>query len=244
MDYKISGSGTVCPGEYSAISISGSAKVTGKILCETFHVSGAAKADGDIECLKDMKVSGAFKTTHNIKTCDLSVSGSCHTDGNVNAIGNVKISGSARIDGGLKAAKIRISGGVNIGTDIEAEQFEASGNVKCPGLLNAQSVDIRTGGSGIQIGQIGGGTIVIAKERHGGADILRLPLFQKLMQNSSVGNRVELIEGDNIAVEACHVGKIVGANVAIGEGADVDRIEYSESIEIHEKAKVGEYVKV
>ncbi len=245
MDMKISGSGTIATGEYEDIKISGSGKITGKILCKSLHCSGAAKADGDIECQNEIKASGAFKTTHNIKTRKLNVSGSCGIDGCVNAEEIVKISGSCRIDGTLSAGSVIVSGGFTAGKDIEAEEFYASGRVKCPGLLNAQKVEIKTNGSGINIGEIGGGTIIIEKTLNSeGSGIIRLPLFRKLASTSNLGNRIELIEGDNIAVEACHVGKIIGANVALGDGAEVDIVEYTESIEIHEKAKVGEYVKV
>ncbi len=246
MDYKVSGSGTVCPGQYDKISISGSSKIEGKVLCQSFHCSGAAKSHGSIECMNEMHVSGAFKSEHSLKASELHCSGSLKLDGNLTVNGEAKISGSCSIGGRFNAIYAKVSGSISVGEDVEAEELYASGMIKCPGLINAQRVEIKTNGSGINVGQIGGGTIIIEKVlKHDNSVITRLPLFKKLVGTSStLSNRVDLIEGDNIAVEACHIGKIIGANVAVGEGAEVDRIEYTESIEIHEKAKVGEYVKV
>ena len=58
MDMKISGSGTVPPGEYENIKISGSGHLEGTVTCTGLHVSGSASAD-TVECSGEIHISGA-----------------------------------------------------------------------------------------------------------------------------------------------------------------------------------------
>lgn len=245
MDIKISGSGQISGGEYDNVRISGSGKASGKILCDSLHCSGSMKSDSDIECKKDMKVSGSLSTDKNVSADELHVAGSAKFGGDCSCTGEVKISGSLAVGGKMKGKDIRVSGGIRVDGDMEGENIVAAGAVRCEGLINAERVEIKTGGSGIRIGQIGGGTILIYRDHNSKSiSISRLPIFSKLVSNTVAGNYVELIEGENIAIEFCKVGKIVGNTVAIGAGCEVDKIEYSDTIEIHEDAKVKEHVKI
>ena len=45
-DMKISGSGTIAPGTYGKVSISGSGQASGPIDCEDFIISGSGRVTG------------------------------------------------------------------------------------------------------------------------------------------------------------------------------------------------------
>ena len=245
MDISISGSGKVAGGQYNNISISGSGKMCGKVLCNSLHCSGAASADGDIECTNDVRASGAIKMGKSLVCDELHISGSAKIGGDCVCKSEAKVSGSAWVGGDLKGKNITVSGGLQVEGDIEAELFKSAGSVRCDGLLNAEKVDIKTDGCGVNINQIGGTTILIYTDKKSkGLNLARLPIFAKLVSGSSTGNMINLIEGETIAIEHCEVKKIVGDTVAIGEGCKVHRIEYSTDIEIHDSAVVDECVKI
>lgn len=52
------------------------------------------------------------------------------------------------------------------------------------------------------------------------------------------------IEGDNVSVDCVKADTLRGARVFIGENCNIGRVEYTESCEIENGAKVGESVKV
>ena len=245
MDISISGSGKVAGGQYNKVRISGSGKVCGKILCESFHCSGSGNADSDIECTNDIRVSGSFGASKSISCDELHISGSARIGESCVCHSVAKIAGSASVGGNLKGKEIVISGGFKVGGDIEAELFKSSGSIRCDGLLNAEKVDIKTDGCGVNINQIGGTTILIYTDKKAkGLNLARLPIFAKLISGSTTGNKINLIEGETIAIEHCEVEKIVGDTVAIGEGCKVHRVEYSTDVEIHDSAVVDECVKI
>ncbi len=51
-------------------------------------------------------------------------------------------------------------------------------------------------------------------------------------------------EKDVIAIEHVNVPKVVGRVVAIGEGCDIELVQYSDEIELHPDAKVGRCEKI
>ena len=54
----------------------------------------------------------------------------------------------------------------------------------------------------------------------------------------------ELIEGEEIDLQATKAGVVRGRNVVIGPGCEIERVEYSGSLMVAPEAKVGEQVKV
>ena len=60
-DMKISGSGTIAPGTYGKVSISGSGQASGPIDCEDFNISGSGRVTGPLHC-RNFKTSGSFRS--------------------------------------------------------------------------------------------------------------------------------------------------------------------------------------
>jgi len=81
---------------------------------------------------------------------------------------------------------------------------------------------------------------------------------KKMAQEAGLGEKVrfssggwglgiletELIEGHDILLEWTRAKTVRGKQIVIGEGCEIERVEYSESLEVDESARVGERVKL
>lgn len=242
MDMKISGSGQVAPGEYENIKISGSGRLQGNVRCENFYTSGSSKGE-TIECRGEFKISGSSSFSGDVKAGKVSVSGSFACGGSMTADDKISVSGSMKCQQSIKCDSLSASGSNSVAGDVEAELVKVSGVLNCGGLLNAEDITIKFD-RGMEIGSIGGSKIVIYRERSG-KSVIRLPLLSSFIKNS--GNSVCVkgaIEGDSIALEHVTAPRVTGRVVAIGEGCEIGLVQYSDEIEISDKAIVGRTEKV
>ena len=53
-----------------------------------------------------------------------------------------------------------------------------------------------------------------------------------------------MIEGDTIYVDTAKIGVVRGKHIEIGPKCEIDKIEYSESLKIHESAKIGQQIQI
>lgn len=219
MDMKISGAGAIGAGEYDDVRISGSAKSEGLILCKSFHLSGSFSG-GEIECSEDFHVSGAGKFAGNIRAKEIHVSGAIKTEGN------------------MKGKEIKLSGAIKTGGDVEAEEIKISGEVNCGGLINSERLYVNLDSTASSTAEnIGGSKITIEKGKSGG-------FFCRLLKKSGKFIVSESIEGDEISIEYTSAKTVTGRNVKIGEKCEIGLVQYSESIEISPKAKIGKCEKI
>ena len=219
MDMKISGAGAIGAGEYDDVRISGSAKSEGLILCKSFHLSGSFSG-GEIECSEDFHVSGAGKFAGNIRAKEIHVSGAIKTEGN------------------MKGKEIKLSGAIKTGGDVEAEEIKISGEVNCGGLINAERLYVNLDSTASSTAEnIGGSKITIEKGKSGG-------FFCRLLKKSGKFIVSESIEGDEISIEYTSAKTVTGRNVKIGEKCEIGLVQYSESIDISPKAKIGKCEKI
>ena len=241
MDMRISGSGKVPAGEYNQISISGSGSLVGMVRCATFSSSGASHGDS-IECSDTFKVSGASSFSGTVKANYIGVSGS-FSCGDIVVEEKLSVSGSAKCKGSVKGNLLSIAGALKVGGDIEGEKVKVDGVLNCGGLLNAEDIEIKFE-RGMEISSIGGSKIVIYP-RKPLKPITRLPLFSALAKHADGGVSVtNSIEGDEIALEDVTCPRVTGRVVAIGQGCNIELIQYSETVEISPDAKVGRTEKI
>lgn len=237
---KISGSGSISAGEYNEeVSVSGSGKVNGNIKCTQFTCTGAAKIDGDIVCDGALKASGAVNIAGSASVGEVKISGSGSVGGGLSSEGNVFVSGSVGVGGGLKCASLSSSGVLTVGEGIEAEEICHSGALKCGGLVNAERIELKLDRCDNRALSIGGSEIKI-EPRRTGAVVNKVPFFVKLT-GSPLGTLTveESIEGDSIYLSQVKCPSVVGRTVNIGAGCVIDRVRYSESINVDPNAKVG-----
>ena len=243
---NISGSGKIAAGDYNeSIKVSGSGRLEGNIRCVALSCSGSVKGDGSVDCTEDVRVSGSCHIEENLIAKNISASGAIKIGGNMKAAETVKISGSLNCGGSVKGANISCSGSVVVGGEMSAEEIGISGRINCEGLMNAEKIEIDMSGASVTsaVGSMGGSEIKVLNSK-GGKAISRMPLLKHIVGGSGSLTVKELIEGDVVALEYTTVPKVVGRIVAIGDGCEIDLVQYSEEIEIHPKAKVEKYEKI
>ena len=237
-DVSISGSGKIAGGEYGSVRISGSGKITGDIVANSVHASGSAQAMG-VES-GEIRASGSFRAEGNVKADTIHVSGSGHIDGTVEA-GNIHVSGAFYAKGAISAGEIHTSGSFKTENGVEADKIILAGGASIDGLLNADEINIRLGGN-VSIGEIGGEHIYVKKGDH------RINLtFQFFGLNKRfTGNMLKTnsIEGTEVVLENTICPIVRAKNAYIGGGCEIERVEYEETLEIHENATVKEQIKI
>lgn len=225
---KIAGKGNITSGEYKEIVISGSGVMEGNIRCASYKSAGASRCEGNIECENEMSVAGSGSFMGNIKAKSISAAGSLSCNGDVTVKEELKTSGSAKIGGFVKASSLRAAGRLEAGSDIEAENIRVTGVLNCPGLLNAEEIELKMSDS-MKIGSIGGSVI----------DIYRDPQSEKRGRLL-----VNLIEGDSITLEAVTAKRVSGRVVEIKDHCEIELVQYSEELKVSPSAKVGKTEKI
>ncbi len=238
MDMKISGAGQLPAGEYESVSISGSGKCLGNIKCVSFRASGSARCEGDITCTEGFTASGSAHIHGDISANSVRCAGSFHAERNVTAHELAHFSGSSHIEGNcVSQGKIDASGSFSVEHDIEAEYADICGVLKCGGLVNAEELYLKLERRS-RVHSIGGSTIDV--RIHKTARTFTFLSFCKKQSDdvSVVLDVEESIEGDSIYLEGVKAPSVIGRNVIIGAGCEIDTVRYSESIEIDSNAFV------
>ncbi|MGL4799812.1 MAG: polymer-forming cytoskeletal protein [Cellulosilyticaceae bacterium] len=233
---NINGSGSYPGGEFDRVSIAGSGKITGDLKCEKFSTAGSSKVEGNIVCDR-FSVAGSSKIEGNVKGRKIEINGSCKIVGGIEGE-EARICGSATIEGGAKVGKLGIYGSVAIGQDIEAEELCIKGMLKHEAFINAEKVIIDSSmntGRSLTFNEIGASHVSMNKEENGGF-WKKVVIFLNGKAGRIVGN---VIEADYIQIEAATIGIIRGGHVEIGPECEIETVEYTESITIHETARVG-----
>lgn len=148
------------------------------------------------------------------------------------------MTGDCHIGGALKGDSIKIYGDVKVGTNCEAEVFVCSGSFQIGEMLNAELVDITLYGN-CRVSEIGGKDIEVR---------INPKNFSILKMLFAVGNRrrrlkADVIEGDNLYLEATDAKVVRGKNITIGEGCEIERVEYSDSLNVIKGGSVKEQIK-
>lgn len=243
---NISGSGRIAAGEYNEkISVSGSGRLNGNIRCIALSCSGSVKGDGSVDCAEDVRVSGSCHIEQDIKAKNISVSGALKMGGDAYAVETIRMSGAVKCEGSIKCTTLSCSGCVNVNKEIAAEEIRISGWVKCDGLMNAEKICIDMSGSNntSEVGSIGCSEIKVYNS-NGGRKFGRVPIVKWFVKGSGDLKVAEAIEGDVVDIEYVTAPRVVGRIVTVGVGCEIELLQYSESVEIHPKAKVGKCEKI
>lgn len=214
---KISGSGTTGGGEFEGVYISGSGKVNGDVKCREFKISGSGNIIGSVYT-DDFKISG---------------SGKVNGDSNCQWL---KISGDGKILGNVLGKTFIISGGAFVEKNIEVENFEARGNFKVNGMINADEVIIQLQNH-CYVEEIGATKVDVRK----GATINSVFKFISFFAKNFVGYlNTKIIEADDIYIEYTKADIVRGENIVIGEGCEIGLVEYKNSFKEEGNSKIIE----
>jgi len=237
---KISGSGQLGGGEYERVSISGSGRVDGDVVAAELKISGSGEIAGRAE-VGSVGVSGSGKFSDAVIAEEIRVSGSARVGGTVEAK-ELSCSGSFRSGGDISSEYVKITGNLRVAGDVEADIFKASGGFEIEGLLSADKVEIHLGGR-CSAREIGGERIVVERGASFGGALLE-GLVKMLTRGGMAELRTTQIEGDEIRLEHTIADAVRGNRIVIGPGCKIGRVEYAESLEVHEDATVEKQQKV
>ena len=238
-DLRINGNGSISGGKYNDVIINGMGKVDGDVDCIKFRCNGESKVSGSIKS-GSVKINGSASIKGNLKSDEIKISGYSGIGGAVDSK-NIHIAGQADIGGSLSSDDISIRGAVKAKGDCNAENFVSQGRFTIDGLLNAGQIEIKLYGP-CSAKEIGGETITVKK---GNAFIIK-DLIKSLFKYYDISNtlKVDSIEGDDITLEYTHAKTVSGNNVTIGEGCEIDLVEYKNSFQQSDSSKVKENKRV
>ena len=244
-EVKILGTGTIAGGEYSEVTINGKAKANGNIKCIELKVNGSLDCKNGVECENDAKLKGILTLGESIKAKGLRAMGKLCIKGDITSE-ELEINGSLESKGKMRATKINSNGTLRCTSDIEAENINVSGTLACDGLVNAESLNLKMESKNMKIGSIGGGMITVYP---GYTDnvihkITPLKKVLKVLNNTCKLIVKESIEGDIVNLECVEAPVVCGRIVIIGEGCKIEKVQYSEKIEIAEGAVVENQIKI
>ena len=235
-DAKIAGEGTLSGGSYGAITINGAGAINGDVDCATLRINGAGTANGRVKA-ESVTINGAGTINGEMQAAELNVNG----DGSIRdgaGIGRLSIKGRCSVGGGLAAHDIDLKGELKVSGDCEAESVIGEGALVVGGLLNAGTIDMRVYAP-CSAREIGGEKITVRQPGTGFQSFTQLFTFWADKRLTA-----ETIEGDDVFLELTFAKTVRGRNVTIGDGCQIDLVEYSDNYSRVDGATVGEARKV
>lgn len=264
---NLSGSGHVSSDGslYENVHISGAGKIDGDLRCMEIHASGSANVSGNVYCEGDAHCSGSGHFGGSLECKELHASGSCHISKYLRCT-SAHLSGASKVCGNMECETARCSGATEVYGDVtfreltmsgvskihgnaSGENVRISGITEIGGLLNAENIEIFIDASvmresQVRIKEIGCTNITVTPRTNGFNSI-----FDSLFGKKGTICRCalvccEVIEGDEVNLFGTKAKIVRGRNVKIGEGCEIERVEYSGSIEIADGAVVNNQVKI
>lgn len=239
-------------GEYESVSVNGTAKCDGDIVCKSMDVNGVLKANsvhadslGDNGVLKAdgnitagcADVNGMLNVTGDLISNALDINGNVSVDGNVSAE-TTDIAGRLKCDGTAALGKCDCTGMVQVGNGLTATELDIDGMLKVTGNIEAEKIE--TNGYISSTAQISADNIEIsgfvrADEIVGDRieiDFKGPAEFTAKLINSLFGSHLRnetkcanLIEATTIELTGVNAGVVSGENVYIGENCHIDRLD-------------------
>lgn len=232
-DYFFAGAGSLPGGTYGRVSFSGSGSFGGDVKCDSLKASGSLSAAGSIDCAGEIRTSGSVKCNGDMSAGSFKSSGSVKLGGGFTG-DSINVSGSLTVGAGIKANTINVSGSVTTGQDCEAETFYSSGKLNIAGLLNADIIEIHLNGIGNSVSSIGCETITVTRRNPTG-------ILNDLGITGLGGSlKTDSIEGDILRLENTTARIVRGRDVYIGNGCNIEVIEYSNKCEVSGNSTVGD----
>ncbi len=246
-ELKIMGSGSFNAGDeyYEQVVISGSGKITGDLKCKDIKISGTGKIEGNIDSDGDIKTSGTGSLNGNVRAKYITIAGSSKFGGNVKC-DSFRISGTCKVAGDVDCRSLKIAGAAVLENVSASEEAIINGAANISGLLNAESVAVHLDGDS-NVEEIGCTKLYVSRRRDEDGEfkvkIFNFTLFSMSRDGKGVLT-AETIEGDDIHIEYTKAEVVRGAKVVIGQGCEIGRVEYTDTLEISEGAAVKEQVKL
>lgn len=238
---SISGAGKISGGLYERISISGAGKIDGDVDAEEISASGAVKIAGRTIASR-LRASGSIAFDDDAQIGEAEISGSCRFKGNLK-VKEIKSSGSIKVSGNILGEYVKISGGLGVDGNVETDIFRMSGAFAIDQLLSADKVEISMGGR-CRVREIGGERIEVRRHDWRGRRSILSGLARLFGHGEAAELRCQLIEGDEIYLEATRAETVRGKKIVIGKDCTIEAVEYSESLAVDDSAVVRNKVQI
>lgn len=238
-DLIISGVGSSAGGIFNNVLINGKGKINGDIDCSDFTISGVGSVEGGVKT-KTGKISGKGGIKGDLQADEFKVNGCANIDGSVE-VEETRFEGMVDINGSVTAETVENKGVIKINGDCNSEVFISRGVFTIGGLLNAGNIDINLYAP-CQAKEIGGEKIKINMGHAFSLRRLIKSIFPSLDINT--GLCTETIEGDEIYLEYTKAKVVRGNNVTIGQGCEIELVEYKGRFEKSDKSAVIENKKL
>lgn len=234
---RVSGSCRIPGGQYDEVHGSGSIRIEGNVTANSFETSGSVRGQGSLKT-KRFRTSGSTRVDGPVEVSDGRASGSFRVDGSFRVLDQFVLSGSTHISGAVAGERVRGSGALAIGEEVALEELNWSGSVRCPGLISADTIELRVHGTS-EVGELAGAKIRVTVGKIGnwarwipfaGAQLTRLTVSE--------------VSGDDILLEATEAKAVRGDRVVIGPQCRIQRVEYRDSLEVDSDAFVAESIKL
>jgi cytoskeletal protein CcmA (bactofilin family) len=229
---RIAGEGQLSGGSYGDITINGAGSIKGDVTAKTVRINGAGTTDGSMKA-DAIVVNGSASFGHELQASEMTVNGDASVAGGV-GVGRLKVKGRFFGGGGLAAHEVDAKGEFTITGDASADTFFAEGAFSIGGLLNAETIDIKLHAPS-KVRDIGGEKVYV-KQARGLASVFTFFAEKRLT--------VDSIEADDVVVEFVTAKVVRGARIDVGEGCNVELVEYTDDFKQHAGAIVGSAVKV
>jgi cytoskeletal protein CcmA (bactofilin family) len=237
-DLKIFGVGNASGGEFNEVLINGTGDVEGNVVCTKFNLNGEGTVNGSVKT-QDGSVIGTTTIKGMLDADRFKIFGTARVIGNA-AVKDFTIDGTVTIQGGVKSETVALRGSTTIHGDCNAEKFECKGSFTIDGLLNAGTIDITLFGS-TKAKEIGGETVRVRKQTGPIANVVNALLQRLDFQQRLV---TDTIEGDDVSLEYTKARIVRGNSVRLGQGCEVDLVEYKGTLDQAPGAVVKESKKV
>ncbi|MDE5977334.1 MAG: hypothetical protein K2G70_02555 [Turicibacter sp.] len=212
-DLQLNGFGKSKGGTFKGVQLNGIHYCFDLITCETFQAQGIFKVD-EVICQKVMEFEGIARVKQ-LKTSHFEGVGVCQVKQNLQC-DSLEFGGYLKVGESLKVGQAVIRGKFKFGEQVEAKVL--TGMFEGKSSFEVMSADV----------------ICLKREEEGFYTENRSwPLRFKNVRVSG-----QLIEGEQIDIEYCHVKQVYGDYVKIGPYCQIDEVEYKESLEIHPTAVV------
>lgn len=227
---RISGAGSVAGGVYREVTVSGSGRITSRLECETLRVSGTLVCEGPVKA-GSIKVSGTASFAETVDVGSATISGTSSFQEGLTA-GDLHVSGSVDVKGGIRGGSVALQGGLRVGRDCEVETFRAEGAFSVGGLLSADYILVRMHGP-CKAREVGGESVEFRQARLPWREIAAA-----LGLTGLTGLQAESVEGDHVLLQRAKVASVRGGYVELGDGCEIDLVEYRDELKQARSAHV------
>lgn len=213
---RISGEGRVAGGTYGAVTINGAGSVKGDLVANNFRVNGAATTDANVKA-DVIVVNGTASFGGEVQAGEMTVNGDASVTMGA-GVGRLKVKGRCYVGGGVAAREVDSKGELTVGGDLSADTFASEGAFSIGGLLNAGDIQVDLYAT-CKVREIGGERVKVSQGRRFGS------LFSLFGPKRLTA---DTIEGDDVRLEFTTAKIVRGARVEVGEGCEIDLVEYTE----------------